>query len=175
MLNDFMTMLAGAAFAGLVLYALRHALRKWAGIEMAKWVMPAGVGLAMLAVTIWQEYNWYPTVRGGLNDGVEVVLTGQESSWWRPWTYLAPITTRVMAIDTNLLDRSGDVVRAELLLAQRWQLGVQAVPVAYDCAARKRADLIGGAALDENGQLAGGDWLPLDPQDAGLAIACNGG
>lgn len=175
MLNDFITMLAGGGFAVLVVFALRHGLRRWAGYELAKWVMPASAGLAMLVVTIWQEYNWYPTMRDGLNDGVEVVLTGQDSSWWRPWTYLAPITTRLIAIDTTRLERHGDVVRAELMLAQRWQMGVRAVPVAYDCAARARADLIGGATLDETGQLAGGNWLPLDPQDAGLAIACNGG
>lgn len=175
MLNDFLTMLAGGAFAALTIYALRHALRKWAGIEMAKWVMPACAGAAMLAVTIWQEYNWYPTMCAGLHEGVEVVLTGEESSWWRPWTYLVPITTRLMAMDTNRLKRHGDVVEGELLLAQRWQLGVKAVPVAYDCAAHARADLLDGAVISEEGQLVGGNWLPIDPQDRGLNVACNGG
>lgn len=175
MLNDFMTMLAGGAFAALTVFALRHAARKLAGLDLPRWLMTAAAGLTMLGVTIYQEYNWFPTVRGGLNDGVKIVLTGEDSSWWRPWTYAAPITTRLMAIDTTKVERQGDIARTEFLLFQRWASVVQAVPVAFDCAAGTRADLIGGTALNADGSLQGGQWISLENGDRGLNIACNGG
>lgn len=175
MLNDFMTMLAGGAFAALTVFALRHAARKVAGLDLPRWFMTAAAGLTMLGVTIFQEYNWYPKVRGGLNDGVKIVLTGEDSSWWRPWTYAAPITTRLMAIDTNKVARQGDIVRTEFLLFQRWAQVVQAVPVAFDCAGGARADLIGGTTLNEDGTLQGGQWVALEAGDNGLKVACYGG
>ena len=31
--------------------------------QLPKWVLPAGIGLAMLSYSIWNEYTWYPRMR----------------------------------------------------------------------------------------------------------------
>ncbi|MDF1621122.1 hypothetical protein [Pseudothioclava nitratireducens] len=177
MINDFISMLAAGFLAVAIVYAANHAVRKVTGSRLPKWVMPAAAGLAMLGYTIYAEYDWYPKTRANLNEGVEVIMSAGESSWWRPWTYVAPITTRFMAIDRNGLTHPGGsatLVRGELLLVQRWA-PVRAVPVAFDCLANARADLIDGTELDATGALRGGDWLPLERDDAALRVACNGG
>lgn len=175
MTNDLLTMLAGAALAFLTLYAARHALGKFAGIALPKWLMPAGIGLAMLGTAIWSEYSWYPRLRAGLPATAEVVLTGQDSAPWRPWTYLRPLTVRAMVIDrAKLAAPAPGVVATDLLLLQRWA-PLQTVSVAYDCAGARRADLFGAAKVESDGTLSGAAWQPLDPGDAGLRAACLGG
>jgi len=175
MTNDFLTMLAGAALAFLVLFALRHALRKFLGIVLPKWVMPAGVGLAMIGTTIWSEYSWFPRLEAGLPDTAVVLLTGQETAPWRPWTYVAPLTVRAMVLDrAQLRHPAPEVAETELLLLQRWA-PLQRVSVAYDCSAGRRADLFEGARVNADGSLSGADWQPLEAGDEGLRAACLGG
>ena len=175
MTNDFLTMLAGAALAFLVVFAGRHALKTLAGIVLPGWVMPAGIGLAMIGTAIWSEYSWFPRLRAGLPETAVVVLTGQETAPWRPWTYAVPLTVRAMVIDRAMLRAPAPgVAEADLLLLQRWA-PIQTVTVAYDCAGTRRADLFGGAAIAADGSLSGATWQPLDPGDAGLRAACLGG
>jgi len=175
MTNDFITMLAAGVFAVIVVFALRHAVRRMTGRVLPKWVMPACAGLAMLGVTIWAEYNWYPKLVAGLPQTAVVLDTGTESSFWRPWTYLAPITTRAVVLDrAEVTHPASGVAQARLLLIARWQ-PIQAVPVAYACAKNERADLLGGAKVNADGTLSGTQWRTLDAQDKGLEAACMGG
>ncbi len=175
MTNDFLTMLAGAALAFLVIFAGRHALRKALGIALPKWVMPAGIGLAMIATTIWTEYSWFPRLKAGLPETAVVLLEGKESQAWRPWTYLVPLTVRAMVLDrSGIRHPAPGVAETELLLLQRWA-PLQRVSVAYDCAAGRRADLFEGARVNADGSLSGTDWKPLEAGDEGLRAACLGG
>ncbi|WP_339107730.1 hypothetical protein [Thioclava sp. GXIMD4216] len=171
MIVDFIAMLSAAALAVLVVFAFRHGLRKWGGVVLPKWVMPAMAGLAMLGYTIHAEYRWYPDLKAGLNGDMSVVMTVEDRNWWRPWTYAAPVTTRFMAVDlAQVTDPAPGVRAGKLLLVSRWQ-PMQQVPVAYDCAGHRRADLIGGAHL-QDGTLTGGEWLTVSPQDPALAALC---
>ncbi|MER5170507.1 hypothetical protein [Thioclava kandeliae] len=173
MIIDFIAMFSAAALAVLVVFAARHGLRKWAGVTLPKWVMPAMAGLAMLGYTVHAEYRWYPDLKAGLGGDMSVVMTVEDSNWWRPWTYAKPVTTRFMAVDlAQVSDPAPGLREGRLLLVSRWQ-PVQAVPVAYDCAGHRRADLIGGAQLSGN-DLAGGDWRDIAPDDPAMAAICGG-
>ena len=175
MINDFLTMLAGGVLAVIVVYAAKHAIRKATGRELPRWAMPAAAGLAMLAVTIWGEYRWFPELRAGLPETAVVVESGRESAPWRPWTYLAPITTRAVVIDrAKITHPAPGIAATDLLLIARWQ-PLHSVPVAYDCEKGARADLFGGAQVNADGSLTGAEWHPLEAGDAGLAAVCAGG
>lgn len=175
MTNDFVTMLAGAALAFLLVFAGRHALKTLFGVVLPGWLMPAAIGLAMIGTAIWSEYSWFPRLRAGLPETAVVVLTGQETAPWRPWTYAVPLTVRAMVIDrAKLRAPAPGVAEADLLLLQRWA-PMQTVTVAYDCAGARRADLFGGASVAADGSLSGATWQALDQGDAGLKAACLGG
>ncbi|SIS58598.1 hypothetical protein [Phaeovulum vinaykumarii] len=177
MTNDLITMLASGALAFCVIFAFGHVARRM-GMRLPKWIMPAAVGVSMLVSTIWSEYSWYPRLRAALPESLVVFNPVEESAPWRPWTYLAPITTRFMAIDRDRVERlaaAPDIALAKVLLIGRWQ-SMQAVPTAFDCAASARADLIGGGGIDREGNLKGGaQWRPLPDGDPMLRAACDRG
>ncbi|PTV97563.1 hypothetical protein C8J27_101679 [Rhodobacter aestuarii] len=175
MTNDFIIMLAAGAFAGLMAFLIRHSARKLLRLEVPKWIMPAAAGLAMLGITIWGEYNWYAAARDGLPEGTVVLQTNSESMPWRPWSYIWPVTNRFVALDTaNRAKPAPDVVVANLYLVARWR-PVQPVTVAYECTGHRQAILGGEAAVNADGSLSAGEWLPAPMPDAGLNAACTGG
>ncbi|MBZ4021403.1 hypothetical protein CKO11_02860 [Rhodobacter sp. TJ_12] len=175
MTNDFIIMIAAGAFAGLVAFLLRHSARKLLRLDLPKWLMPAAAGLAMLGVTIWGEYHWFTQARGGLPAGAVVLQSNAEATPWRPWSYLWPVTNRFVALDTaNRAQPAEGVVVANLYLVARWQ-PVQPVTVAYDCTGHRQAILGGEAAVNADGSLTAGKWLPAPMPDAGLNAACTGG
>ncbi|MGD9917475.1 MAG: hypothetical protein AB7U46_05605 [Paenirhodobacter sp.] len=175
MTNDFLTMFAAGILAAIVVFALRHALKRFTGRVLPKWAMPAAIGLSMLGVTIWGEYHWFSNMRAGLPASAEVIGTAQESAAWRPWTYLAPITTRAIVVDrAKIAHPAPGIATTDLLLLARWE-PLHSVPVAYDCEKGARADLFGGAQVNADGSLTGAEWHPLEAGDAGLAAVCSGG
>ncbi|MFD2173819.1 hypothetical protein [Rhodobacter lacus] len=168
MVNDFITMIAAGLLAGLMVFVVRHATRKLSGRALPKWLMPAAAGFAMLGVTIWAEYAWFADARARLPEGAVVVQSNADTAVWRPWTYLWPVTTRFVAIDTRAATRpEPDIVAVNLYLVARWQ-PVQPVSVAYDCAGQRQAIL--GA-----GGLAGANWMAAGADDPGRQAACAGG
>lgn len=172
MLNDYITMFAGAVFAVIVLYAARHALRKFAGFELPKWAMPAAAGAAMLAASIWNEYHWFPDTLARMGERVEVISANEDAAPWRPWSYLWPITTRFAVLDVqSRAAPAPGVVTGTLYFVARWQK-VQPVMVAYDCVARKQAVLGGEAVVNADGTLSAGQWLAAAEGDEGLRAAC---
>ncbi|MEI4484655.1 hypothetical protein V8J36_00495 [Frigidibacter sp. MR17.14] len=172
MLIDLIAMIAiGAFIIGVYLLANRVA-----GRRLPKWLMPAAIGAAVISFAVWNEYTWYGRVTSALPDTVAVVMPVTESNLWRPWTYVAPVTTRFIAVDRGAVQRSEarpELVRTEALLVQRWA-GTQRVPVAFDCAGDRRADLV-AASLGADGTLTGGAWQPVAADDPMLRAACGQG
>lgn len=114
---------AGLAGAGVMLLLTRF-------LPLPKWLVPVGAGAAMLAATVSSEYGWYPRTVAALPDTVEVADTVTETQLWRPWTYLAPLTTRFIAVDTGRLQANHEtpqVYLTEVYFFARWQptTGVQ--------------------------------------------------
>lgn len=166
------TIAIGFAAAGVFLL-----LNKLMRGVLPKWGMPALAGLAMLGYVVWSEYSWRPRIIATLPEGVEIASVNYTSAPWRPWTYAVPLANRMVAVDTRFTRRNPahpDMVLTRVVLLGRWQTGAE-VPVLYDCAGARRAEMTDAVAFDADGTPVGADWYPLSADDAALNVACAGG
>lgn len=171
---DLLSMMAVAALAACLVFILGRFLRK-SKRTLPRWIMPAAIGVTMIAYSVWSEYSWFTRMQSALPQNVVVLSTGPRSAPWAPWTYLAPVTVRFVAMDTHAVTRSEqkpELVRGQLLLVERWQ-PTRMVTVAFDCASHLRADLVGRATLAADGTLSGTQWHPVAPTEPTLRAACN--
>lgn len=171
MLIEFLAAVAlGLGVAGVVM-----ALNFVTGKRLPGWLVPASAGASMIAFMVWMEYSWLPRTIDNLPEGVVVVSASSESMWYRPWTYLKPLSLRLVALDTNRnrthAEQPGRVMTRVLLLG-RWMPARQ-IPVVFDCINNRRADLSANVELDADGQLRGAQWRRLSPDDPALAAACS--
>jgi hypothetical protein len=170
MLFEFIAAIAvGLGTAGLALI-LRHI----SGARLPIWLAPASAGLAMIAFMVTMEYSWMDRTTERLPDGVVVVNASQESSWYRPWTYLKPLTLRLVAVDTRRSRRNEarpDWIMSTVILLGRW-MPAREIPVIYDCAQARRADLGEDVVLGPDGGLEGARWRRLESDDPGLRAVC---
>lgn len=118
--------------AAAVIYAAMHAARK-AGLSPAKWLLPAGIGLAMICYSIWNDYAWLGRAQERLPDGAKVLLVGYDSYFWAPWTYLFPAGVRFAALDPAKISDNAGSKRAEIMLVER-RGPTLIVPQEFDCA-----------------------------------------
>lgn len=141
-----------------LLYALLHAARK-AGLTLAPWLLPAGIGLSMVAYSVWNDYAWYPRAVERLPEGSEVLMVGRDSQPWAPWTYLAPVEVRFAVLDPAQIVQGVDGTRQVpiMLIERRGQTVL--VPQDFDCA--------GGLVRP-----ARGDWTPAAENDPAFAAVC---
>ncbi len=172
MLLEFIAAIAlGLGTAGLVM-----GINFASGKRLPAWLVPASAGLAMIAFMIYMEYSWAERTKAGLPEGVVVTASSSDSMWYRPWTYLKPLTLRMVAVDTRrnrTHAEAPDQVMTSVLLLGRW-MPTRAIPVVFDCAGQRRADLHAGVELAADGQLVGADWRRLQPDDPALRAACAG-
>jgi len=160
---------AGFGLAGIVL-SLNLLARK----RLPKWIIPASAGAGMLLMAIWLEYSWLDRTAGSFPEGVEVASTNEVRSWYRPWTWVVPLTTRLVAIDRRFNREHADMpgqVLAQVLLAGRWEPTRQFSAV-FDCERHRRADLVGDVVLNEDGSLENAGWIRLSADDPLLRLAC---
>lgn len=160
---------AGFGLAGVALTA-----NFIAGRRLPKWIFPASTGAGMLLMAVWLEYSWLERTVESFPEGVEVASTNQLRSWYRPWTYVVPLTTRLVAIDTRFNRRHDEApghVLSQVLLAGRWEPTRQFSAV-FDCVGHRRADLVEGAVLGEDGGIENARWVRLQADDALMHAAC---
>lgn len=161
---------AGFGLAGIAL-----AFNFAAGRGLPKWIFPASAGAGMLLMAVWLEYSWLERTTESFPEGVEVASTNQIRSWYRPWTYAVPLTTRLVAIDTRFTRRHEQApghVLGQVLLAGRWEPTRQFSAV-FDCQGHRRADLLEGAVLGDGGEVANARWVRLEADDAAMRVACS--
>jgi len=142
--------------------------------RLPTWLIPASAGAAMLAFIIFMEYSWVTRTSDGLPAGVEVASVSREFMWYRPWTYLRPLSLRMVAVDTRRNRRhpdQPDQVMTTVLLLGRW-MPVREIPVVFDCKGLRRADLHAGVELLPDGRLANADWRQIDAADPAMRAAC---
>ncbi len=145
--------------------------------HMPEWTTPFGVAAGMLAMVVYLEYTWAGRFEAGLPDEVAVVSANQQRIWYRPWTYVVPLTTRVIAVDNRMRQRNvnnPDMVRTGVVLAERWAL-TMAYKSFFDCANARRADVTSGTRLNEEGIPVDAAWYQLAAEDRFLEVACGGG
>lgn len=145
--------------AGAMIFALMHASRK-AGFALPKWLLPAGIGLAMIGYSVWNDYSWFSRAQEQLPAGAEMLLVGKDNYLWAPWTYVAPVIVRFAALDPARISDTGENIRrAEIMLIERRRPTV-IVRQNFDCAKGMIS-------------VAGGDWQKAD-DDPAIAIVCSG-
>lgn len=170
MLLEFIAILA----AGFGLAGIALALNVATGKRLPGWVVPASAGAGMLVMAIWLEYSWLDRTTGTFPENVDVASTHQVRSWYRPWTYVAPLTTRLIAIDRRFSRHHPDHpdhVLAQVILAGRWEPTRQLAAV-FDCKDHRRADMVDDVVFNQDGSLKNAHWLQLSADDPVLAVAC---
>ena len=97
-----------------------------------------------------------------LGTGTRVLLVGDDSRPWAPWTYLAPVAVRFAALDpASIRAGAGGIRQAQIMLVERRGQTV-VVPQDFDCA--------GGRIKP-----ARGEWTPSGPDDPAFAAVCEEG
>ena len=100
---DLLGVFAVGIGAAALLFALTHAARK-AGRPLPGWLLPAGIGVAILTYATWNEYSWAGRVKAQLPERVQVVAEGTGRSGLRPWTYVvAPVSRLALPISSAIL------------------------------------------------------------------------
>ena len=170
MLLEFIAAIAlGLGVAGLMM-----GFRFISGQRLPSFVIPASAGLSMIAMMVYLEYSWADRTIERLPEGI--VITGQsvDQMWYRPWTYIKPMTLRLVAIDTRRSrtnDRQPNQVMTTAMLLGRW-MPIREIPVVYDCALKQRADLSSEVSFGDDGALINAQWRPLPMNDRALEVAC---
>ena len=160
---------AGFGLAGIAL-----SINFVVGKRLPKWIFPAAAGAGMLLMATWLEYSWFERTAGTFPEGVEVTSTNEIRSWYRPWTYVVPLTTRLIAVDRRFNRRHADMpghVLSHVILAGRWEPTRQFGAV-FDCNGHRRADLLDGVEFDDAGTLHNARWVRLESDDPLLRAAC---
>ncbi|TRD15395.1 hypothetical protein [Palleronia caenipelagi] len=157
--------LIATIFAGLGAAGVAMALNKFTGGRLPRWIAPVAAGAAMLGVTIWSEMTWAERITDGLPSGVVVAQEVSETAFYRPWTYIWPQTTRLVAVDVVTAKRNEaapETRLVDLYLFGRWK-PTSRVPQLIDCTTGQRADVTdatlanpraaGWRAIDETSEL----------------------
>ncbi len=171
---DLISMAAVGILSACIIYIIRRSLARQ-GRRLPRWMLPVLIGSSMIGYSIWNEYSWFNRITSQLPPAVAVVGQGQRSDAWAPWTYVWPVTTRFIAMDTRhrvMSSQHPGLVVTELLLVERWQ-PTRRVQLAFDCHNRKRAELLGDARIEADGSLEGSRWQAVTPDDPMLRAACS--
>lgn len=172
MLEILAAFVAAIAAAGIAM-ALRAITRG----RLPGWVVPAAAGAGMLGFAIWSEYDWEGRARAGLPPGFVVAEAIPERALLRPWTYAVPLVTRMIVVDTGATRRhpvATDLALARVFGLARWEPNREWL-VVMDCARNLRVNVTDGVVISDAGELTGGAWSPVAPDDPVLRAACDGG
>lgn len=170
MIWDLMASISAGFVAGGIFLFLRRVVR----LPLPSWAVPAAAGATMVLYAVWSEYSWFGRVSQTLPESVVIAMKNESSAPWRPWSYVRPMTTRFVAFDRAALrthDAAPGQKLATLMLVGRWE-PLRTVPVLYDCAGARRADLAEGAAFGADGAVTGADWQPAAAGDPVLPLVC---
>ncbi|WP_158144613.1 hypothetical protein [Vibrio metschnikovii] len=163
------TFSAGLGAAGIALLLRAITLKK-----LPNWIIPVFAGAGMLGFQIYSEYTWFNHQRSLLPAGVEVIRTAQESSGWRPWSYLYPQTLRFVAADINnasVNQRYSALVLVDLYFFER-RMHARRVPQVVDCEAGARADFSEDLQIPATEENLTAGWYKLAADDRLLLLLC---
>jgi hypothetical protein len=143
---------------------------------MPRRALPLAIGLAMIAYAIWSEYSWGWRTADLLPADVEVIDRLPDRSPWRPWTYLYPRVTRMIAVDRGSVRRNPavpGVVMVDLVLLERWMPTRRAVRM-IDCPGARMADVTNPAAFEAGGLPPADAWSDLRMDGPIYGAVCAG-
>jgi len=166
--------IVAAIVAAFALAGIAMMLRKLSRGRLPKWLVPVAAGAGLLAFTVWSEYNWFARVSGELPAGVIVVSAEGQSSPLRPWSFVIPVTTSFVAMDTTataMHPDSTDLRLVRLFSIVRWQ-GADEGLMVVDCVGARQVMLTEGIVVTPEGELTGGEWITTGADDAIQVAAC---
>ena len=138
-------------------------------------IIPIFAAIGMFGFAVWSEYSWFERTRASLPNSVAVTSQIAEPSTYRPWTYLAPFTSRFIAVDQAAIRTNPNVPdqrMTEIMLFARLE-PPNVLPVLLDCRSGRRADIVDGLTFDDNGAVINADWLELATDDPLLDAVCS--
>jgi hypothetical protein len=169
---DIITIIAaGFAAAGVALI-----LNRLTGRRLPRWIIPAFAGAGMIAMSLTNEYRWYPRTLTLLPAGFEVISTVDYSAPFSPWTYLVPYVNRFAAVDVAGVQRNAnapDMRLTNVVFFHRWQ-PVQLRTALFDCAQGRTALLQDNAVFKEDGTVQVSRWDQTGLDDPATALVCAG-
>ena len=163
------TIVAGVA-TGLLVWAINRTLKG----RLPQWLVPVAAGAAMLLATITSEYSWFSRAQSNMPNGFIVAETVQETNFYRPWTYIKPITSRFVAVDQASVrthPAQPDQRIINLVIYGRWSR-TAVVPILFDCAKNARSDLMDGVDFGPDGAVLNADWQAMEADAPLLLAAC---
>lgn len=168
--------LVGTLVAGIGMAGVAMLLNRLTGRRLPAWLPLAAAGAGMLSMAIWSEYSWYGRTVAGMPEGLEIATTDTTRQAYRPWTYVAPVVTRLWAVDTATMRshpaQDGQYL-AEVYVMARWK-PVRHYPVLADCPGGALALVTPEVEFGSDGSVEGAVWNQPGPEDPVLATACNG-
>lgn len=162
------TFACGFALMGVVLI-----LNRAFGQKLGRWVYTGAMAVGMIGFSLWSEYTWASRTIAGLPQ-LELATQNADSVIYRPWSYVFPQVTRMIAVDlsqTRTHPAQPDLVLTRVVLLARLQ-PVRAYLAVFDCALHTRADLFEDVDLNADGTLNGATWVALDDDDPVMRTAC---
>ena len=160
---------AAIAMAGIAMF-----LRKLSGGRIAKWIVPAAAGVGLIGYTIQSEYTWFDRVSAKLPDRMVIVKAEKAPSPLRPWSYIWPMTTQFMSLDTAATMAHPDAPPlrvVSLYSTVRWQGATNAMMI-VDCENARQVLVTAGVEVTPDGQMTGGEWITPGPGDGIQKAAC---
>ena len=170
MILEFIGAIMVAVGAG----GLAHFIRRLTRERLPSWIIPAAAGAGMIGFVVYMEYTWAGRIVDQLPEEATVVSMNATTAWFRPWTYVWPLTNRMTVVDHRFDRRNPEfpgVVISSVVLLGRWEPG-RPVPIVVDCRTGLRADLRDSVVFAEDGSIQGADWLRLPPGDPLLDALC---
>lgn len=87
--------------AGLGSVGIAFLLRSLSKQKLPKWIIPALAGVGMMSYQIYFEYHWFAYQSNRQPIGAVVTSNQTSQVFWRPWTYIYPMTTVFTVVDTQ--------------------------------------------------------------------------
>jgi len=171
----FITLLIVACVAALVAGVILLAFRTL-GRRPPRFLIPASMGLAILAYVTYSRYTWADMMVSRLPDTVAVIETYRGGSMFEPWTALWPRVTHFAAIDQATLAAHASlpgVYLVEMILVGEGDPTLT-VPLVVDCRQGRRATLGPDTPLDPTMLTDTLDWRPGRDPARLFEIVCQG-
>jgi hypothetical protein len=167
---DIITIIAAGFAAAGVALILNHLSKR----RLPRWIIPAFAGAGMIAMSLTNEYRWYPRTLTLLPEGYAVVSTVDYSAPFSPWTYLVPYVNRFAAVDVAGAQRNANLPALRLtnvVFFHRWQ-PVQFRTALFDCEQGRSALLEGDVTFNEDGSIRVPRWDQTGLEDPATALVC---
>lgn len=110
--------LVAMVFAGLGAAGIGLLLRTLSRKKLPKWIIPVCAGIGMLSYQVHNEYTWMDHKMALLPEGSVVVDIEKGNNFWRPWTYIYPMTQAFSLVDTGNMEmlQAGEQKIAQFVL-----------------------------------------------------------